>query len=147
VGYEVETINVDGRVTALGSAGPYTIVVDRPVELGGGGLGFSGGQLLNLAVAACISNDLFREAGRLGLSLRRVRITAHSDYGGQPVVSGPIDYEVEIDGDAPEDRLVELVRLVDRIAEIPNSIRGGTAVRLSAMKVNGSATAEASRRN
>jgi hypothetical protein len=59
-GYAVETISVDGRTTALGSAGPFTLVVDRPIEAGGGGQGFSGGQLLNLAVAGCISNDLFR---------------------------------------------------------------------------------------
>jgi hypothetical protein len=50
-GYEVQTISVDERPTALGSAGPYTLVVDRPAEAGGGGQGFSGGQLLNLAVA------------------------------------------------------------------------------------------------
>jgi hypothetical protein len=42
---EVETQNVEGQVTALGSAGPFTLVVDRPVEGGGGGLGFNGGQL------------------------------------------------------------------------------------------------------
>jgi organic hydroperoxide reductase OsmC/OhrA len=80
--YEVELISVDGRTTALGSAGPFTLVVDPPVEAGGGGQGFSGGQLLNLAVGGCISNDLFREAARAGINLRRVRVTAHSDYVG-----------------------------------------------------------------
>lgn len=137
MGYEVETISIDGRVTALGSAGPFTLVVDRPVELGGGGLGFNGGQLLNLAIAACISNDLYREAARMNIALRRVRVTASSEYGGRPVVSGPIDYEVEVDGDASPERLAELVSLVDRIGEIPNSVRGGTEVRLAATKVNG----------
>ncbi len=137
MGYEVETISIDGRVTALGSAGPFTLVVDRPTEVGGGGLGFNGGQLLNLAVAACVSNDLFREAARLGLSLRRVRVTAQSEYAGKPVVSGPIEYDVEVEGDGPAERLDELVRLVDGIAEIPNSIRNGTEVRLRARRVNG----------
>lgn len=134
---EVETITVDGRTTAVGSAGPFTLIVDRPVEAGGGGLGFNGGQLLNLAVAACISNDLFREAARDGIVLRRVRVGARSDYGGEPAVSGPIDYEVEVDGDATTDRLAELVRAVDRIAEIPNSIRGATEVRLATVRING----------
>ncbi|HEY3524074.1 MAG TPA: OsmC family protein [Candidatus Limnocylindrales bacterium] len=138
MGYEVETITVDGRVTALGSAGPHSLVIDRAVELGGGGLGFNGGQLLNLAVAACISNDLFREATRLGLPRRRVRVTARSDYGGSPAVSGPIDYDVEVDGDAPAEQLDELVRLVDSIGEIPNSVRRGTEVRLGQRTVNGS---------
>jgi hypothetical protein len=30
VGFEVEVRNVDGAVTALGAAGPFTLVVDRP---------------------------------------------------------------------------------------------------------------------
>jgi putative redox protein len=144
VGYDVETISVDGRATALGSAGPFTLVVDRPLDAGGRGLGFNGGQLLNLAVAACLSNDLFREAARNGIELRRVRVTAHSEYGGTPTVSGPIEVEVEVDGDAPAERLAELVRLVDRVAEIPNSLRRGTQVRLAATRVNGAAVARPS---
>ena len=100
---------MDGRTTAVGSAGPFTLIVDRPVNAGGGGLGFNGGQLLNLAVAACISNDLFREAARDRIVLRRVRVSARSNYSGDPVVSGPIDYDVQIDGDAPTERLAELV--------------------------------------
>jgi len=60
--FEVETRNVNGRVTSVGSAGQHTVVIDRPVEAGGCGLGFNGGELLHLAVAGCISNDLFREA-------------------------------------------------------------------------------------
>jgi organic hydroperoxide reductase OsmC/OhrA len=144
MGYEVETISVDGRVTALGSAGPYTLVVDRPLEAGGHGLGFNGGQLLNLAVTACISNDLFREAARLGIEVHRVRVTAHSEYGGHPTVSGPIEYEVEVEGDAPTERLAELVNLVDRVGEIPNSLRVGTPVRLAAARVNGAPVARPS---
>lgn len=144
MGYEVETISVDGRATSLGSAGSFTLVVDRPVDAGGRGLGFNGGQLLNLAVAACISNDLFREAARTGVALTRVRVTAHSEYGGRPTVSGPIDYEVELDGEATAERLAELVHLVDRVAEIPNSLRAGTQVRLAAAHANGAALARPS---
>lgn len=144
MGYEVETVSVDGRVTALGSAGPYTLVVDRPLEAGGHGLGFNGGQLLNLAVSACISNDLFREAARLGIPVHRVRVTAHSEYGGRPTVSGPIDYEIEVDGEAPTERLAELVHLVDNVAEIPNSLRVGTQVRMVGARVNGASVARPS---
>ena len=32
---EVETRNVEGQVTSLGTAGPFTLVVDRPTEGGG----------------------------------------------------------------------------------------------------------------
>lgn len=131
----VETCTVAGRPTAVGAAGPYTLVVDRPVQAGGGGLGFNGGQLLYLAVAGCVSNDLFREADAAGISLHRVVVRVTGDFAGDPAVSTPISYSVEVSGDAPEERLRELVAYVDRVAEIPNSLRGGTAVRLDATSV------------
>jgi putative redox protein len=132
---EVETCNVDGQVTALGSAGPFTLVVDRPVEGGGGGLGFNGGQLLYLAVAGCISNDLFRDARTAGIELSHVRVKVGADFVGEPAISDEIRYEVEVAGDASEDRLRELVAQVDEIAEIPNSLRQGTPVRLVRARV------------
>ena len=135
-GFEVMTVSVDGRATALGSAGAFTLVVDRPVEGGGGGQGFNGGQLLNLAVAGCISNDLFREASEAGVTLHRVQVTVSSDYVGDPAVSTPIEYEVQLEGDMPEDVLRKLVEHVDEIAEIPNSIRRGTDVRLKSAQIH-----------
>ena len=133
--FSVETRNLDGRVTAVGSAGPFTLVVDRPVEVGGGGLGFNGGQLLYLAVAGCVSNDLFREAQARGLELETVRVFVEGDFAGDPAVSIPIAYRVEIRGNCDDDVLTELVREVDRIAEIPNSLRGGTPVRLDRVDI------------
>ena len=127
---EVDTQNVDGKVTALGSAGPFTLVVDRPAEGGGGGLGFNGGQLLYLAVAGCISNDLFRDASAEGIELRSVRVKVGGDFVGEPAVSEEIRYEVEVSGDASEEQLRALIDMVDEIAEIPNSLRQGTGVRL-----------------
>ncbi|MEP7025706.1 MAG: OsmC family protein [Actinomycetota bacterium] len=111
-------------------AGPYTVVIDRPVAAGGGGRGFSGGELLNLAVAGCVSNDLFREAAGRGIELTRVVVTADGGFGGQPAVSAGISYSVEIEGLAAEEELRSLVRYVDESTEIPNSLRGGTQVRL-----------------
>lgn len=56
--FRVEVHSVDGGPTGLGWGGSSSVVIDRPVSGGGRGLGFNGGQLLNLAVAGCISNDL-----------------------------------------------------------------------------------------
>jgi putative redox protein len=134
---EVETRNVDGQVTSLGTAEQFTLVVDRPAEGGGGGLGFSGGQLLYLAVAGCISNDLFREARAAGIELESVRIKVGGNFVGEPAVSEDILYEVELKGDAPEERLQALVDQVDEIAEIPNSLRRGTRVRLAGSNLAG----------
>jgi len=135
---EVETRNLDGRVTALGTAEQFTLVVDRPTEGGGGGLGFNGGQLLYLAVAGCISNDLFREARAEGIELSSVRVKVGGDFVGEPAVSDEILYEVEVEGNAPQERLRVLVDHVDEIAEIPNSLRRGTRVRLAGAGQTGS---------
>ena len=128
--YRAETRTVDGGPTALGSAGAFTLTVDRPGSAGGRGLGFNGGQLLYLAIAGCISNDLYREAATRGIALRRVRVTVDGDFPGRGASSTPIDVDVEIDGDASETDLSALLEEVDAIAEIPNSLRNGTAVRL-----------------
>jgi uncharacterized OsmC-like protein len=133
--FEVETQNIDSEVTALGSAGPFTLVVDRPAEGGGGGLGFNGGRLLYLAVAGCISNDLFRDARAAGIELSQVRVMVSGDFVGEPAVSEEIRYEVEVSGDAPEEQLRALIDMVDEIAEIPNSLRQGTRVSLVGAKV------------
>ena len=135
--FEVEVRNVDGAVTALGAAGPFTLVVDSPAASGGGGRGFNGGQLLHLAVAGCLSNDLFREAAKRGITLTRVVVTADGDYGGQPATSTGISYSVEVAGQAAEADLLALVNHVDVIAEIPNSLRQGTPVTLDRVNVSG----------
>jgi uncharacterized OsmC-like protein len=127
---EVEVRNVAGEPAAIGSAGPYTLVVDRPIDGGGRGQGFNGGQLLYLAIAGCISNDLFREARAEGIELDRVRVLVRGDFSGDPAVSDDVEYEVDIQGGASDDRLKALVERVDQIAEIPNSLRLGTPVRL-----------------
>jgi len=134
--FEVRTDSLPGTATALGSARGHTVVIDRPADGGGQDLGFNGGELLHLAVAGCVSNDLFREARALGIRLTRVAIAARGDFTGSPAVSGGIGYEVQVWGDASEDALRELVARVDAIAEIPNSLRRGTAVRLVEAKVH-----------
>jgi uncharacterized OsmC-like protein len=136
--FEVEVRNVAGEATAVGNAGPYTLVVDRPDDAGGRGLGFNGGQLLYLAVAGCVSNDLFREARAEGIALDRVYVRVRGDFTGDPAVSSEVEYDVEVEGDAPRDRLEALIKRVDEIAEIPNSLRRGTAVRLGGVRVQSS---------
>jgi uncharacterized OsmC-like protein len=141
--FEVRTDSLAGTATALGWARGHTVVIDRPEDGGGLDLGFNGGELLHLAVAGCVSNDLFREARVRGLRLTRVAVTARGEFGGSPPVSGGVGYSVEVWGDAPEVALRELVALVDSIAEIPNTLRRVTPVRLSETRVHGMAAGPA----
>src|ERR1700748_1682451 len=101
----VEFRNVAGEAATIGNAGPYTLVVDRPADAGGLGLGFNGGQLLYLAIGGCISNDLFREAAALDIRLTSVRVVVRGDFSGEPATSDPVTYDVELAGDATPERL------------------------------------------
>ncbi len=129
---------LDGGPTAVGSAGPYTLIADRPVAGDGGGLGFNGGQLLYLSIAACVSNDLYREAATMGISLRRVAMTVDGDFPSRGAPSTPIIVDLEIEADAPGDRVRELIAVVDEVAEIPNSLRGTTPVEIRVRRLIGS---------
>ena len=128
--FEVEFRNTHGRAASIGSAGPYTLVVDRPADAGGEGLGSNGGQVLYLAIGGCVSNDLFREASARGIRLVCVRVRVVGEFGGDPAVSQDVSYDVELAGEASHEQLEELVSHVDAIAEIPNSLRRGTSVKL-----------------
>jgi uncharacterized OsmC-like protein len=111
------------------------LVVDRPADAGGRGLGFNGGQLLYLAIGGCVSNDLFREASARGIRLTAVRVVVRGDFSGEPPVSEDIAYEVELAGEATREQLEQLISHVDAIAEIPNSVRRGTQVNLTGARI------------
>jgi organic hydroperoxide reductase OsmC/OhrA len=138
--YRVELRTLDSGPTAVASSGSYSVITDRPAAAGGRGLGFNGGQLLYAAIAGCYSNDLYREAATMGIALRRVSLTVDGDFPKRGEPSTPITVDLEVEGDAPAERLRELVDLVDRIAEIPNSIRGTTPVTLGQVQLRGGRT-------
>jgi putative redox protein len=135
VSFEVEFRNAHGQAASIGSAGPYTLVVDRPADGGGQGLGFNEGQLLYLAIGGCVSNDLFREATARGIHLTHVRVRVVGEFEGDPAISGDVSYDVEVAGEGSREQLEELVSHVDTIAEIPNSVRRGTPVKLRHVEI------------
>ena len=130
--YRVRLRTVGDGPTALGQAGPFTLVTDRPTASGGGGLGFNGGQLLYLSIAACWSNDLYREAATMGIELDGVEITVDGDFPARGSGSTPISVEVVVRSSAPEARVRDLIAEVERVAEIPRAIRDATAITVNA---------------
>lgn len=130
----VEIRTIAGSSLAVGSSGPRTVTIDRSKESGGLGLGFNGGELLLLAIGGCFSNDVFREAAKRGLNVRNVQVTVNADWAGDPVRAQNVSFSVMVEADATQAEIVELVRHTDRVAEIPNSLRLGTEVKLADVK-------------
>jgi organic hydroperoxide reductase OsmC/OhrA len=130
--YRVQLRTVGRGPTALGQAGPFTLTVDRPTAAGGGGLGFNGGQLFYLSIAACWSNDLYREAATMGIELDRVELAVDGDFPARGSGSTPITIDLVVRSSAPEEKVRALIAEVERIAEIPRAIREGPPIEVRA---------------
>jgi len=97
----------------------------------GGGSSVSGGEMLFLALATCYCNDLYREAARRGIVVRRIEVEVHGEFAPVPGASAEnITYDVRVEADAPEDQILDLIRHTDTVAEVQNTLRQGVAVRL-----------------
>lgn len=57
------------------------------------------------------------------------------DFDGDPAVSQDVSYDVAVAGEASHEQLEQLVSHVDAIAEIPNSLRRGTPVKLRHVEI------------
>lgn len=128
-GVRIQT--VQDACVAVGWAGHRTLTVDRPEQAGGMGLGFSGGELLLLAIGGCYCNDIFREAAKMGMVIKNVQVDVQADWGGDPVRAQNVTYSARIEAEADEAAILALIKQTDRIAEIPNSLRLGTPVMLT----------------
>ncbi|MFJ9733740.1 hypothetical protein ACIRUL_20780 [Streptomyces sp. NPDC101171] len=107
---------MDERFAVVASAGSFLKEdgddVRLPHRWTPGGVGvrsaFTGGHVLNLAVAACVRNDLYREAEAGGVELRGVRVRAEGGFDTSCWKSTGISYAVEVDSDAPQARIAAL---------------------------------------
>jgi putative redox protein len=121
---------VEGASAAVGWSGPRAIAIDRPDSAGGLGIGFNGGELLLLAIGACYTNDLYREAAKRNLTLESVRVDVEGDWGGDPVRAQNVSFSVRVEARANEKEILDLIERTDKVAEVHNSLRKGTRVTL-----------------
>jgi len=116
---------------SVGWTGQQSLVIDRSPGDGGQGMGFNGGQLLLLALGACYANDVFREADKREIEVIGVRVVAECDWVGDPMRAQNVRFSTRVEAAADEDEILELIRHVDDIAEIHNSLRSGIDVELT----------------
>lgn len=115
---------------SVGWSGQHSLVIDRSPGDGGQGMGFNGGQLLLLAVGACYTNDVFREAASREIDIVGIRVIVECDWAGEPVRARNIQLSTRVEADATEDEIMDLIQHVDRIAEVHNTLRDGADVEL-----------------
>ncbi len=99
----------------------------------GVGSSVSGGELLFLALATCFCNDLYREAKKLGIQVEAVEVEVEGEFGREGEPAHHITYRAKVKAGEGKERLEELMRVTDRMAEIQNTLRAGIPVTLTQM--------------
>ncbi|WP_062292038.1 OsmC family protein [Demequina phytophila] len=118
-------------VTARAGAG--TLAITGGLDWGDGRTTvetrFTGMHLTHLAIAGCVLNDTYREAAALGIQVDGVRVEVRGAFDMAAVTFGPVDYTLVIDAPEPRERIAELERRVESVAEVPQALARSLAVR------------------
>jgi uncharacterized OsmC-like protein len=116
---------------SVGWSERHSLVIDRSPDDGGQGVGFNGGQLLLLALGSCYANDIFREADKRDVEVLGVRVVVECDWAGEPTRAENVRFSTRVEAAADEEEILDLIRHVDEIAEIHNTLRQGIDVELA----------------
>ncbi|WP_439554801.1 OsmC family protein [Dyadobacter sp.] len=104
--------------------------VQIPPKPTGFGSAVNGGEMLLLALATCFCNDIYREAAKKNIAISGVEVNCTADFGAEGEPGSNFQYTVQVTSDAPKNVIAELIEHTNRIAEIHNTLRIGTAVTL-----------------
>ena len=121
--------NSRGKQEITLEANGKTHALTIPAKTDGQGSIVSGGELLFLALATCFCNDLYREAGKLEIPVAGVEVEVQGEFGKEGEPASHIIYRARVESEE-KDRLQDLIRVTDRMAEIQNTLRVGTPVSL-----------------
>lgn len=112
---------------------PHTITI--PPKTSGMGSSANGGELLFLALATCYCNDIYREAAKRDIVVRRVEVEVSGEFDSVPgSIAQGLSYSATVEADASEEDILELMRHTDTVAEIQNTLRQGVNVVLASAK-------------
>jgi uncharacterized OsmC-like protein len=95
-----------------------------------GGSSVTGGELLFLALATCFCNDIYREAAKRDIKVKSVDVEVSGDFAAEGKPASNIVYHAKVDADASDEKIQELIKYTDSVAEVQNTLRVGTPVTL-----------------
>jgi len=114
------SLETEGRQSALAI----------PAKSTGFGSSVNGGELLFLALATCYGNDIYREAAKRNIRVSSVTVEVKGEFGAEGEGARGIVYNARVDADADPQSILELMSQTDKVAEIHNTLRSATPVRL-----------------
>ena len=125
----IKNSHLSNEVTVSTEGNSKSIAI--PSKAQGNGSSVNGGELLFLALATCFCNDVYREAARRNMNIQSVDVTVSGKFGKDGEAGRDIMCETRVVAPEHSQREIdELIRYVDHIAEIHNTLRKGTSVTL-----------------
>jgi organic hydroperoxide reductase OsmC/OhrA len=97
----------------------------------GVGSSANGGELLCLALATCYCNDLYREAKKRGIEVRRVEVEVEGTFGAEGAPAERLAYHARVSAKASHHEIVDLMQHTDGVSEIQNTLRRSCPVLLT----------------
>ena len=130
---KVKNSKDDHQVTLQTNDNVHSIVI--PPKPTGYGSSANGGELLFLALATCYCNDIYREATKRNIQVDRVEVEVDGDFGAEGEPAKNVTYRARVSAQASEQEVQDMLRFVDTVAEIQNTLRVLTPVTLSQVEV------------
>jgi len=105
--------------------------ISIPSKTEGGGSSVNGGELLFLSLATCFCNDIYREAVRRKMNINSVEVNVSGEFDKEGEPASNINYHAHIESpNSSQQQIDELIKYVDSVAEIHNTLRKGVSVQL-----------------
>ena len=104
--------------------------ISIPPKTSGQGSSINGGELLFLSLATCFCNDIYREAERRKLNIKSIEVKVSGDFGNEGEPASNVVYKVDIQSAHSKKEIIDLIKHVDTVAEIHNTLRKEIEVNL-----------------
>ena len=130
---KVENSKNNHQVTLQTNDNVHSIGI--PPKPTGYGSSANGGELLFLALATCYCNDLYREAQKRNIKVERVEVEVEGNFGAEGEHAKNVIYRAKVAAQASDQEIRDMMRFVDTVAEIQNTLRVITPVTLSQVEV------------
>lgn len=121
------------HVTLTTNDNSHSITI--PPKSNGLGSSANGGELLFLALATCYCNDIYREAAKRNIQVEKVEVAVSGDFGAEGEPAQNVTYKAKVHAKGTEEEIRALIEHTDTVAEIQNTLRAGTDVKLSGVEI------------
>lgn len=110
----------------------FSIIIDRPVEKGGGGEGLMGGQYLLMGVGGCFCSNLFAAAQARSIELEGVQVKITGNISEDaPKRFNSIELAVSYASCSKEDEFPKLLQIAEKGCLSVNTLLKGAEVKVS----------------